>query len=156
MDYDMSGQVSVEEESMHHPIHSKHPIKFDWETRWLKGYQYAFILQNVDRYCQGLNIQKFNNKTHPLDIYQQPVSTFLFKVDGMLYFVEGNNLGCDFGFPRIEGKKKYRWKKMNFTTDLPKKNPKVTYIVASTTHNSKINENEHKIFRMHAVLPYHR
>jgi hypothetical protein len=28
-------------------------------------------------------------------------------------------------------KKKYRWKKMNFTTDLPKKNPDVTYIVAS-------------------------
>ena len=32
---------------------------------------------------------------------------------------------------------------MNFTTDLPKKNPKVTYIVASTTHtHTSINNSE--------------
>ncbi len=44
-------------------------------------------------------------------------------LDGLLYFVEGGGLGSEFGFPRVEGKKKFRWKKMNFTTDLPKKNP---------------------------------
>jgi hypothetical protein len=76
----------------------------------------------------------------------------------MLYFVEGGGLGSEFGFPRVEGKKKYRWKKMNFTTDLPKKNPQVTYIVASTTHTHSppIDETQEKLFRMHAVVPYQR
>lgn len=37
-------------------------------------------------------------------------------LDGLLYFVEGKGLGSEFGFPRVEGKKKFRWKKMNFTT----------------------------------------
>jgi hypothetical protein len=50
----------------------------------------------------------------------------------MIYFVKGKGVGQDFGFPRMEMvKKKYRWKKMNFTTDLPKRNPYVTYVVAS-------------------------
>ena len=43
---------------------------------------------------------------------------------------------------------------MNFSTDLPKKKPRVTYIVASTTSLNQINENEEKLFRMHAVIPY--
>lgn len=64
------------------------------------------------------------------------------KLDGTLYFVEGNGLGSDFGFPRVEGKKKFRWKKMNFSTNLPKTNPRVTYIVASTTNCHQINEND--------------
>ena len=57
--------------------------------------------------------------------------------------MEGSSVGSGFGFPRVSIKKRYRWyplsffmfyfnrKKMNFTTDLPKKNPLVTYIVAS-------------------------
>lgn len=50
----------------------------------------------------------------------------------MIYFVKGKGVGQDFGFPRMEQvKKKYRWKKMNFTTDLPKRHPFVTYVVAS-------------------------
>ena len=37
----------------------------------------------------------------------------------------------EFGFPRDHDiKKRYKWKKMNFTTDLPKKNPLCTYLVA--------------------------
>lgn len=51
--------------------------------------------------------------------------------DGTIYFVEGDSIGSEFGFPRVSMKKRYRWKKMNFTTDLPKKRPEVTYIVAS-------------------------
>lgn len=65
----------------------------------------------------------------------------------MIYFVEGHTVGSEFGFPRVDLKKRYRWyntlykvyfmkkyntffrKKMNFTTDLPKKRPYVTYIV---------------------------
>jgi hypothetical protein len=41
----------------------------------------------------------------------------------MIYFVKGSGVGSEFGFPRVNEKKKYRWKKMNFTTNLPKKHP---------------------------------
>lgn len=27
----------------------------------------------------------------------------------MIYFVEGNSVGSDFGFPRVDMKKRYRW-----------------------------------------------
>ena len=27
------------------------PIKFDWENRWLKGEEYAHILQRIEKYC---------------------------------------------------------------------------------------------------------
>lgn len=86
----------------------------------------------------------------------------------MIYFVEGNCVGSEFGFPRVPFRKQYRWKKMNFTTDLPKKRPQVTYIVASSVRCSKhgnslasgnqknnLNASEVKdIFRMHAVILY--
>lgn len=51
-------------------------------------------------------------------------------------------------------KKKFRWKKMNFTTDLPKRKPQVTYVVASAMRAHLIDENENAEFRMHAVIPY--
>jgi hypothetical protein len=51
-------------------------------------------------------------------------------------------------------KKKYRWKKMNFTTDLPKRKPFVTYVVASAMRANMIEESENAEFRMHAVIPY--
>lgn len=56
----------------------------------------------------------------------------------MIYFVKGADVGSDFGFPRIATKKKYRWKKMNFITNLPKQMPYVTYIVASAMKTLKI------------------
>ena len=41
-------------------------------------------------------------------------------IDGMLYFIKGWHLRM-FGFPRTSAVKKvFKWKKMNFTTDLPK------------------------------------
>ena len=48
---------------------------------------------------------------------------------------------------------------MNFTTDLPKKKPYVTYVVASAMKSS-ILESDEEIdlpdYRMHAVIPYHQ
>ena len=44
---------------------------------------------------------------------------------------------------------------MNFTTDLPKKNPVVSYIVASAIKCTKQfpeSEKEGPVFRMHAVI----
>lgn len=65
------------------------------------------------------------------------------------------------GFPRVKAfKKKYKWRKMNFLTNLPKNKPlvyiyiyifkliiQITYIVATARYNSNC-------FRMHIVLPY--
>ena len=33
----------------------------------------------------------------------------LLLLDGMIYFVEGKSVGSDFGFPRVELKKHFRW-----------------------------------------------
>lgn len=73
----------------------------------------------------------------------------------MIYFVEGLSVGSEFGFPRLATKKKYKWKKMNFTTDLPKNQPLVTYIVASAVRCEKYfpeSQGEGPCFRMHAVI----
>lgn len=46
-------------------------------------------------------------------------------------------------------------KKMNFTTDLPKRNPLVSYIVASAVRCEKFFPGQTKegpVFRMHAVI----
>lgn len=46
---------------------------------------------------------------------------------------------------------------MNFTTDLPKKRPEVTYIVASAVKCERFfpnSKNEGPLFRMHAVMLY--
>lgn len=72
-----------------------------------------------------------------------------------MYFVEGATIGSDFGFPRLGIRKKFKWKKMNFTTDLPKKDPLVSYIVASAVKCEKFFPNsssEGPVYRMHAVI----
>ena len=81
---------------------------------------------------------------------------FAFNIDGQVYFVRANSIGSDFGFPRLGIKKKYKWKKMNFTTDLPKRNPLVSYIVASAVRCEKFfpgtSKNAGPVYRMHAVI----
>ena len=47
----MSDSHSREQSLPYSSIVSNEPIKFNWETKWLKGDEYAFILQNVDAYC---------------------------------------------------------------------------------------------------------
>jgi hypothetical protein len=82
--------------------------------KWLKGEEYYHMLTHMNRYCADFGLQKFSNKCHPDSIYLEPTN-------GLIYFVEGTSIGSDFGFPRVDLKKRYRWKKMNFTTDLPKR-----------------------------------
>jgi hypothetical protein len=84
------------------------------------------MLLNMQKYCDTFDFEVFKYKTHPDSIYLKPAT-------GLVYFVEGTSIGSEFGFPRVSIKKRYKWKKMNFTTDLPKKNPLVSYIVASAT-----------------------
>ena len=102
----------------------KQVVKFDWENRWLKGEEYFYILANMEQYVKQMSLEKFGIKRHPESIYVEPIN-------GLLYFVKGNSIGSEFGFPRLGIKKRYKWKKMNFTTDLPKRDPVVSYIVAS-------------------------
>ncbi len=48
---------------------------------------------------------------------------------------------------------------MNFTTDLPKKDPIVSYIVASAVKCEKFfpgSSKEGPVYRMHAVIPAHK
>lgn len=76
-------------------------------------------------------------------------------LDGLLYFVEGATIGSDFGFPRLGIRKRFKWKKMNFTTDLPKKDPLVSYIVASAVKCEKFfpgSNDDGPVYRMHAVI----
>ena len=90
---------------------------------------------------------------HPQDIYMKPESKLPLTLDGMVYFLKGLHIR-EFGFPRDEMVKDWKWKKMNFTTDLPKRKPYVTYVVASAMRAHLIEESENAEFRMHAVIPY--
>ena len=56
---------------------SNKALGFDWEKRWLKGHEYHHILQNIDLYCETYGFRKYEQKTHPKEIYSEPVSTFL-------------------------------------------------------------------------------
>lgn len=105
------------------------------------------MLQNMEIYCRDFGMQSFSNKCHPDSIYLEPSN-------GLIYFVEGESIGSDFGFPRVDIKKRYRWKKMNFTTDLPKRKPIVSYIVASAVRCERFfsDFDSKDSFRMHAVV----
>ena len=45
------------------------PLMFDWESKWLRGDQYAFMLYNLDTYCEVFGMQKLSEKNHPENIY---------------------------------------------------------------------------------------
>ena len=122
-------------------------IDFGWCEKWLTGEEYEHILRNAELYCREYGFEKYGPRQHPLAIYEEPYN-------GLLYFVEGKTVGSEFGFPRVDIKKKYRWKKMNFTTDLPKRQPVVTYIVASAIKCEKFFpvHSDGPSYRMHAVV----
>jgi len=123
-------------------------LAFEWDNKWLKGEEYAHMLHNIDRYCKAFNLLKVSSRCHPDDIYQKPRN-------GFIYFMEGSSIGSEFGFPRVEQKKLFKWKKMNFTTELPKRNPIVSYIVASAVKCERFFPNtaaEGPAYRMHAVV----
>lgn len=63
-------------------------------------------------------------------------------------------LGQEFGFPRNGIKKSFKWKKMNFLTDLPKRAPLVSYVVASAVRCEKFFPgcNDDPVYRMHALI----
>jgi hypothetical protein len=125
-------------------------VEYDWENRWLTGEEYQNMLHNMQDYARQFNFDVLRFKRHPDAIYLKPSN-------GLVYFVEGSSIGSEFGFPRVDIKKRYKWKKMNFTTDLPKKNPVVSYIVASAIRCERYfpnTKNLGPVYRMHAVILY--
>jgi len=115
---------------------------------WLNGYEYAFILRHYRAYIQCYPDTILLSKlSHPSIIYEKPKGKIYFLhlfLAGQIYFIRGWHLR-EFGFPRDqEVKKKFKWKKMNFTTDLPKNNPLCTYLVASAKQDKEL-------LRMHVV-----
>jgi hypothetical protein len=50
------------------------PVRFDWENKWLRGDQYAHMLNNIDGYKAAFGMQKLGEKQHPENIYVQPES----------------------------------------------------------------------------------
>lgn len=103
------------ESALHEHLKGDVPIQLDWQNRWLKGDEYAHILNRIDKYCDVFDLKRFNQKTHPESIYIKPESKTILMIishlikDGMIYFVKGNSIGSDFGFPRLTFKKKYKW-----------------------------------------------
>jgi len=52
-------------------------------------------------------------------------------------------------------RKKFKWKKMNFTTDLPKRNPLVSYCekyYPSEEIEAQKSKKDGPVYRMHAVI----
>ena len=43
-----------------------------------KGHEYAYMLNNIDKYCKIYNFQKFSKKEHPENIYICPESIIKF------------------------------------------------------------------------------
>lgn len=114
-------------------------LEFPLGERWLNGEEYAFILRHYRAYAlmkpDEITISECG---HPEQIYELPRN-------GQFYFIRGWHLR-EFGFPRENDLRKiFKWKKMNFTTDLPKQDPICSYLVAT----GKI---ESQCFRMHVVV----
>lgn len=105
--------LNADDEAMDRMLRSTTPIRFDWEDKWLKGEEYEHILRNQDSYVKAFEWEKFQPKMHPECIYQKPVSKcrshLTATADGLIYFVKGNTIGSDFGFPRLGIKKRFKW-----------------------------------------------
>ncbi|CAG9331193.1 unnamed protein product [Blepharisma stoltei] len=110
--------------------------EFPWKERWLNGSEYEIIIRNYQDYSEKFSFQILTD--HPTFIYTTPAH-------GLMYFLKENTLR-DLGFPRVKGlKKRFKWKKMNFVTALPKHKPKVQYLVATGRLASVC-------YRMHIVI----
>lgn len=106
----------------------------------MTGEEYAFILRHYRAYCGTGQFLEPTIAGHPEVVYDNPTN-------GMIYFIKGWHIR-EFGFPRADNKKKlFKWKKMNFTTDLPKNDPICTYLVAT----GKV---EDECYRMHVVINF--
>lgn len=111
------------------------------KARWLNGEEYLMLLDGHEVYSKHMHLEVFETN-HPDQIYFRPTH-------GQLYYVKTKRGIAGLGFPRLTDKrrKQFVWKRMNFETHLPKSNPVVSYIVASTSYKDQV-------FRMHIVWKF--
>ena len=114
-------------------------LEFPTAVRWLNGEEYAFLLRHYKAYAETYPDQIVSGSyAHPDEVYSLPRN-------GQIYFIKGWHLR-EFGFPRKDDlRKKFKWKKMNFTTDLPKNDPICSYLVAT----GRVGR---ECYRMHVVV----
>lgn len=106
-------------------------------------------------------IEKANNgkipiyEEHPPWLYTKPKQAMYLLKCRYLVPPRGSKCCESFGFPRLEGRRKeYLWKKMSFTTDVPKPQPLVRYVTAKCHRK---NDTEKKcLYRLHAVMKLKR
>eukprot|EP00347_Sterkiella_histriomuscorum_P006834 403351254 len=117
-------------------------ILFPLNKRWLKGEEYGFILRHYKTY-NHFGYYNVNYQQQDPEVYERPYN-------GLVYFIKGFHLR-EFGFPRLKEdssggqRKEFKWKKINFVTDLPKHYPISRYLVAKT-------KNGDETYFMHSVI----
>jgi hypothetical protein len=115
---------------------------FPFRQRWLRGEEYGFLCRHYYAYSHLIKMFGLKDNDHQEEIYHQPRY-------GQFYFIKNMHLQF-FGFPRRNQEassevgyqngvsipnskyKKFKWKKTNFKTCLPKHNPVVIYVTANT------------------------
>ena len=76
-DQDWVDCVNISEERLKGLLVTNRPLRFDWENKWLRGDQYAHMLNNIDDYGQAFGMPKLAEKQHPENIYLEPQSKLL-------------------------------------------------------------------------------
>ena len=110
-------------------------IPLPWRERWLNANEYLLMLRRAQAYSDSYALPILTQ--HPHSVYSAPSH-------GLVYYLSRHTLR-DLGFPRIKGlHKRYKWKKMNFITAIPKHKPLVHYVVATARLGSVC-------YRMHIV-----
>ena len=69
--------INASEDWLRQLLTSTTPLRFDWENKWLRGDQYAHMLNNIDGYVKAFGMRKMGEKQHPENIYLQPESKCL-------------------------------------------------------------------------------
>lgn len=110
-------------------------VQLPWTERWLNAAEYQRMLRCAEAYSQAFGL--------PI-LLQHPPSVYTAPSHGLVYYLSRHTLR-DLGFPRVRGlHKRFKWKKMNFLTAIPKHKPLVHYVVATARLASVC-------YRMHIV-----
>jgi len=54
--------TNVNEEVLRRLLTTNRPLRFDWENKWLRGDQYAHMLNNIDAYGDAFGMPKLAEK----------------------------------------------------------------------------------------------
>ena len=70
--------TNVSENMLRELLKTDKALRFDWENKWLRGDQYAHMLNHIDEYKEHFGMPKLAEKQHPENIYLEPQSKLLF------------------------------------------------------------------------------